>query len=223
MRLRRNMWETVRLGTATVQAKSCKYAKVLWIQPNDAQIEPPWDEWASIVQWFGPTGHGVKWRIFWFPANIPRLLPSKGEEVGPKHVNGGYCYPCNPNVIVVYRLEEASRVLIHELLHAACTDPNASLPIKEATTETWAELILVALCSRGNEDKAKGLWKLQSSWISNQNRLLFTKYGVKTSEDYAWRYTVGREEILKSLHIEIPKATSFEGLSSRLTHPFLCL
>jgi hypothetical protein len=109
------------------------------------------------------------------------------------------------------------------LLHAACTDPNASLPIKEATTETWAELILVALCSRGNEDKAKDLWKLQSSWISNQNRLLFTKYGVKTSEDYAWRYTVGREGILKSLHIELPKATSFGGISSRLTHPSLCL
>lgn len=222
MHLRRGLWELVDTGSALVRCKSCLYAKVLWIDPVDASIEPPWDEWARIVQWFGPTGYGVPWRIFWFPATVPRLLPSKGESVGPKHINGGYCYPCNPNVIVVYRLEEATRVLIHELLHAACTDPHASLQIKEATTETWAELYLVALCSKGDIEKAKKLWKVQSQWIANQNEVLRRNYGVVSPNDYAWRYTVGKDLIFQNLHIALPKGNVTKRLSLRLTDPSLC-
>lgn len=176
-----------------------------------------------MVQWFGPPADGAKWRIFWFPADIQRVLPEKGTEVGPQNINGGYCYPCNPHIIVVYRFEEATRVLIHELLHAACTDPpEASLPIKEATTETWAELLLVALCSRGQETSAAHFWKLQSQWIANQNYTLRQHHHVKTIQNYAWRYTLGREEILMSLQIRLPSGHFQKHMSSRLTHPALC-
>lgn len=216
------MWEGTDTGGGQILCKSCRYAKVLWIQPKGTQIEPPWEEWSQIVQWFGPAIRGEKWRIFWFPAHIQRILPEKGHEVGPENINGGYCYPCNPHIIVVYRYEEASRVLIHELLHAACTDPpDASLPIKEATTETWAELLLVALCSKGQRRSAERLWKLQSQWIANQNHTLEIYHHVKTIEDYAWRYTVGRKEILDSLRISLPAGKLQTHMSSRLTHPAL--
>jgi len=224
LKLRRNLWEGTDTGGGQILCKSCAFAKVLWIQPKDTQIEPPWEEWSQVVQWFGSPPDGAKWRIFWFPAHIQRVLPEKGKEVGPQNINGGYCYPCNPHVIVVYRFEEATRVLIHELLHAACTDPpGASLPIKEATTETWAELLLVALCSRGQETVAARFWKLQSEWIANQNYTLRHYHNVKTINDYAWRYTVGREHILHSLRIELPSGKIQSHMSSRLTHPALCV
>lgn len=223
LQLRRNMWESLDTGSSMLLCKSCSNAKVLWIQPKGTQIEPPWKEWGRIFQWLGDAPGGVKWRVFWFPAPIPRILPRKGETVGPRHINGGYCYPCNPNVIVVYRLEEATRVLVHELLHASCTDPQgASLEIKEATTETWAELFLVALCSKGKVDSAKKLWTLQSQWISDQNADLRTKYHVNSPADYAWRYTLGREQILADLKVELPIPQKRTSLSSRLTHPLLC-
>ena len=222
MRLRRNLWELTNTGGAKFLCKSCQYAKVCWIQPNGTNIEPPWNEWGRIFQMFGESSHGIKWKVFWFPAQEKRLLPPVGNPIGPMSLNGGYCYPCDPRCIIIYRLEEATRVLIHELLHASCTDPDAPLPIKEATTETWAELFLVALCSKGNEEEAKRLWRLQSSWISNQNYKMITKYNVTTPDAYAWRYTVGREMILDKLHISLPLPKPTHGSSSRFTHPALC-
>jgi hypothetical protein len=197
-------------------------AKVCWIQPTGSFLEPPWEEWGRLFQWLGPASDGMKWTVFWYPAPNKRMFPETTEPVGPKHLNGGYCYPCRPNCIVVYRLEEATRVLMHEVLHAACTDPQASLPMKEATTETWAELMLIALCSKGNVEEAKRLWSFQSHWIANQNEKIRKVYHVKGPEDYAWRYTVGREWILWQLRISLPVAQPSHGASSRLTHPALC-
>jgi len=218
------LWELTNTGGAKLLCKSCTYAKVCWIQPSRTTLEPPWSEWGRLFQWLGAPPEGTKWTVFWFPAPTKRLLPPKGQQVGPAHVNGGYCYPCNPHIIVVYRLEEATRVLLHEVLHAACTDPqNAPLEIKEATTETWAELFLVALCSKGNVEKAKHLWRLQSQWIANQNEKLRKDYTVKAPQDYVWRYTVGREHILSQLRIQLPSPKQTRDISSRLTHPALCV
>jgi hypothetical protein len=224
LQLRPNLWRKTIEGGAQILCQSCEYAKVLWIQENDTGIEPSWSDWSRVFQWLGHSQTGEKWTVYWFPAHIQRILPRKGNVVGPESINGGYCFPCEPTSIVVYRYEEATRVLIHELLHAACTDPpGAPLPIKEATTETWAELFLVALCSKGDEQKAKQFWKLQSQWISNQNHALQKHYHVRSPEDYAWRYTVGRAFILQDLRISLPSAKPQTGNSSRLTHPSLCV
>jgi hypothetical protein len=227
MNLRRNLWSTTESGKGIILCKSCLYARVLWIQPSDSELEPPWGIWGRLFQWLGPaSSQGLKWTVYWFPAHMKRILPPKGHEVGPVNLNGGYCFPCNPLSIVVYRYEEATRVLLHEILHAACTDPpDASLPWKEATTETWAELFLVALCSRGEYKDAAKLWSLQSQWIANQNSTLQTIYNVHSEKDYAWRYTCGREFVLENLRIPLPapKTHHQAGSSSRLTHPALCV
>jgi hypothetical protein len=224
LKLRQNLWTAYQEGKAQILCKSCATAKVLWIQPAGTEIHPPWEEWSHVFQWVGPSPTEEKWTVFWFPASIKRVLPPKGAVVGSQSINGGYCFPCKPDSIVVYRFEEATRVLIHELLHASCTDPPyASLPIKEATTETWAELFLVALRSKGNEEAAKALWKLQSQWIANQNFTLQKQHHVKTLEDYAWRYTVGRAFILQDLRISLPAGKLQSDNSSRLTHPSLCV
>ena len=224
LKLRSNLWKQTEEKKADIYCKSCMFAKVLWIKPHGTAVEPPWEEWSRVFQWLGPaSSQGIKWTVYWFPAHIKRILPPVGHEVGPANINGGYCYPCNPSSIVVYRYEEATRVLLHELLHAACTDPpNAALPWKEAVTETWAELFLVALCSKGNEQRANQLWKLQSQWIANQNDKLQKQYNVYGPNDYAWRYTLGRPEVFYTLGIELPKEKHERSDSSRLTHPALC-
>jgi hypothetical protein len=213
--LRSSLWKKLEEGEAKLLCRTCENAKVLYIQTK--KEEPPWDLWGRILQWLGPPSTGEKWRIFWFPAVVKREYPPAGEEVGPSSINGGYSYPCRSDAIVIYRLEEATRVLIHEILHAACCDPDAPLPIKEANTETWAELMLVAILSEGSEREGARLWKIQSQWIANQNDILRRRYGVEGPDDYAWRYTLGREEILDSLKISLPDAMPTRIRSSRLT------
>ena len=221
LKLRETLWNQVVSGEAKIVTRSCVNAKVIYIK-NKRGLEPPWELWGRLVQWLGPST-GTKWRIFWFPAHNKRILPPLDQEVGPVHLNGGYTFPCKSDSIVVYRFEEATRVLLHEILHAACLDPpHADLPLREATTETWAELFLIALCSAGSETKAAELWAIQSQWIANQNHTLKIKYGVQTSEQYAWRYTVGRELILRSLKIDLPEGKFTRSASSRLTSPQLC-
>jgi hypothetical protein len=219
--LRSSMWSDVEAGKAKIRCKSCENAKVIYIQT--AREEPPWSLWATIIQWLGPPKvGGTKWRIFWFPAPTKRQYPPVGQEVGPASLNGGYSYPCDSGTIVIYRLEEATRVLVHEILHAACCDPkDASLPMKEANTETWAELLLVALLSKGSEREGKRLWGIQSQWIANQNAILRNRFGIESPEDYAWRYTLGREEVLESLKISLPEPNNLRIRSSRLTSPEL--
>ena len=222
LNIRSSMWKNVEEGKSQLVCKSCENAKVIYIQTK--REEPPWELWARIFQWLGPPSsrEATKWRVFWFPSSLKRLYPPAGEEVGPASVNGGYSYPCHSEAIVIYRFEEATRVLIHEILHAACCDPqNASLPMKEANTETWAELLLVAILSEGSERAAANLWKIQSEWIANQNSILRHRYGVEGPEDYAWRYTLGREQILESLKISLPEVTQQRLRSSRLTSPNL--
>jgi hypothetical protein len=221
--LRSALWKDLQEGNAKLVCKTCESAKVVYIQKGG--VEPPWDLWARIFQWLGKApatqeNPNPKWRVFWFPSEVKRQYPPVGEEVGPSSINGGYSYACRSDTIVIYRKEEATRVLVHEILHAACCDPKTNvLPIREANTETWAELLLVALLSEGSERKAQTLWGIQSQWIANQNEILRSRFGIQGPDDYAWRYTLGREEILSSLKIELPEAQKVKTRSSRLTSP----
>jgi hypothetical protein len=222
MSLRDSMWKSNQSGEADAVAYSVPNAKVIIVSSKKNPAIPPWDLWARIFQWLGQSASGQPWRVFWLAAEQPRQLPPAGQEVSSEHVNGGYCYPCKPDTIVVYRKEEATRVLIHELLHASCTDPiHLDLPMREATTETWAELYLVAVLSKGKDTAASKLWAMQSQWIADQNAQLQRNHDVYLPSDYAWRYTVGREYILEQLRINLPTANVKTSRSARFTSPAL--
>jgi hypothetical protein len=222
LQLRRGMWQQLETGTAKLLCKSCEFAKVLYIHPVKARDTVPWDLWARIFQAFGKPNDGHIWRVFWFPAEAKRQYPPIGTPITPAAVNGGYSYPCRSDTIVIYRAEEATRVLLHELLHAACCDPHGEcLEKREANTETWAELLLVGLLSEGSLTKANQLWKIQAQWIANQNAILRKRFGITNLSQYAWRYTLGREEVLATLGIQLPEPISTKQRSSRLTSPEL--
>ena len=196
LKLRRAMWFDLKAGRAELLCRSCAYGKVVMIAYANTNV--PWKLWGRILQGF----HIPFTRIFFFASPHQRKLK---YPVTADCVNGGYTFPCNTNAVVVYRAEEATRVLIHELLHAACTD-NHELPVelKEAKTETMAELFYIAFLSKGSPRTAARLWAIQSQWIADLNHELRTKYKVLGPQDYAYRYTVAREEELALHGISLP-------------------
>jgi len=225
--LRKQMTDDLASGKAVLKTKSGPFAKVLAIVYPDTQI--PWKTLGQIFsafgappkeKTFGPPGKG-KWRVVWFAHPKTRVFPSIGEAtatenitrqlknlqglVQPQHINGGYAYACAPETIIIYREEEVERVLVHELLHAACTD-DMSKPewMREVLTETWAELFLVGILSQGSLRKAKKLWEIQAQWIADQETVLVNDYQITKPEHFPWRYTVGRSSVLKGLGITLP-------------------
>ena len=220
LKLRKNLWNDYKQGAAEVFVKSCEYGRVITLCRRGTTPFMPLRFWGRILQAFRlpPV------RIFWFAAETPRELPEEGTHVGPESVNGGYTYPCETGAIVIYRAEEATRVLIHELLHAACTDnPKLPVEVREAKTETYAELFLVGLLSHGSLQKARKFWSLQAEWIQGLNEKLVRYHGVKSLKDYSARYTLARIQELQRLGIALPpfSGVAVPGGSARLTSPEL--
>ena len=220
--LKHQVWTGYKSGQNKCIAKECECGRVVALLPEGVTI--PTKEWGRIFQWFGKSASGKSWNVYWFGSPAKRLFPNHGEELGPAHVNGGYTMPCSTVGIFVYRLEEATRVLIHELLHAACLDPvDATLPVRESTVETWAEILLIAFRSKGSLTVAERLWKLQAEWVVSTNGRAAAGQGVENDTDYAWRYLNGRIAIYEELGFELPAPTKSKKrvLSTRFTHPIL--
>jgi hypothetical protein len=185
---------------------------------NGKEDPTPYDVWGRIFQMFG---YGP-WRVSFFPSVLKRELPAGGGPLGPEHVNGGYAMPCHPETIVIYRKEECTRVLLHELFHASCCDRDLCLEEKEAETEAWAELANIAFASEGNLKKAYELLQKQLEWIASSHYTLERYFKISQPTDYVWRYTLGREAAFLRLGIVLPKHTSGRPKkSNRLTHPDL--
>lgn len=231
--LKRSNWAALKAGRATLVCRILQHAKtsiplarVICILPT-GQREPPWSLWARIFLWFGQAASGKPWRVTWFAAAAPRRFPYAGQDLGPEHVNGGYTRPCSTDGIFIYRAEEATRVLVHELVHAACLDEEGkgwSIPLREAQVEVWAELLLIAVLSRGRRAEAERLWGLQSQWVANTNRKARMDHGTHDVSDYAWRYLCGREVMYARLGVALPAADAAMAAtlrSVRFTHPAL--
>jgi hypothetical protein len=223
--LRKTTYQDLLDGKATLLCRRGPFARILAIVYHDSLL--PWNLYSKIFSAFGPPkscakGNPRTWTVYIFANESPRMYPPIGSPVAPEHINGGYAMHNDPNSIVIYRKEESERVLLHELLHACGSDLlENSTEIREALTETWAELFLIAVMARGSLQKAKKLWAIQSQWISDQNAFLYFKYNVKEDSDYAWRYTIAREGVFKSIGILLPPPNMISLNSLRFTSPYL--
>jgi hypothetical protein len=136
------------------------------------------------------------YKVFWFAHPSKRLFPARGQAVEAKHINGGYCMTCQPDTIVIYRAEDALRVLIHEMQHASCLDDHSrALPLIEAECEAWAEIFYSMFMAKKHGLSAEEGWKQQLAWSLAQNRRLIEHHNVRAPTAYAWRYTVGKEPV----------------------------
>jgi len=227
LRLKKAMLDDLRNGKAQLICRRSSLAKVLLvIHPSNAN-KFPWRLWGKIFQAFGkPIKDAPFWRVVVFANPTPRVFPQLGVEPGPENVNGGYAYPGNPKSVVIYRLEECSRVLVHELLHAAGTDSmENSIEERESLTETWAEIFLIAVQSEGHPRKAAALWKTQRQWVADQEHILEKEHGVNNSTNYASRYTTERRKVFEGLGLSlpVPSPAPRKALNNSLqfTHPSL--
>jgi hypothetical protein len=212
---RKEMWEAYKADQAKLLCKVCPYGKVLVLKEPSSDLKMSWSLWGRILQGFGTPANT---RICWYAHHQPRILPAAGLDVGAEHVNGGYTLPCRTDAVVIYRLEEGTRVLIHELLHATCTDiPGQLVELTEAKTETYAELFLVGYASRGSVTLAEKLWSDQRNWIHQLNTTLAVNHGVSSMADYSARYTLARTAELARLGVSLPTGTTRRVTSSRFT------
>jgi hypothetical protein len=156
----------------------------------------PWTLWSQIVQLFKRSDNR-SYTIFFCADPALRTFPKPGEVARPLHINGGYTYPCDPNCVFLFRAEDATRVLIHELMHSACCDNTAlHLEQREAETEAWAELLWTAFMSQGNLKKLEPLVRQQDVWSRSQNtRLIRDKNFASGPMGFPWRYTIGKTEM----------------------------
>ena len=138
---RKEMYDRYKRGEARSEIRECAFGHVVVIYDNETQ-EVPWGLWGRILRLYFGKIRAAKPRIYFlahpalreFPEHASRVpfyrmtasYPIGGnplyEEIGPLHVNGGYNYPCNVEAVMIYRAEDATRVLIHELQHASCLD-----------------------------------------------------------------------------------------------------
>jgi hypothetical protein len=222
-RMKEGIWHAFKEGRVSLDCRENGQARVLAFLPPGTHV--PWAVWGRIFKWFGPSPTGEPWLIVWYASEKQREFPEEGHELAAEHVNGGYTYRCSTRGIFIYRIEEATRVLIHEMFHASCLDSHVeSLPHREAYTETWAELLLIAVLAQGSTARALTLWKKQAQWIADTNKRASSKHGSHDASDYAWRYLNGREEVFRQLGIQLPspsKNLSSMALTTRFTHPDL--
>lgn len=216
LRLKRGVWDAYRRGEMRLVCMECPVLRVVALLPRGVSV--PCEDWGRLAQWC----KGPRNTVYWFGATAQRRFPEHGAPLGAGHVNGGYTQGCSTQGIVVYRLEEATRVFIHEMLHALCLDPpSPSIPYRESVIETWAELFLVAYRSRGSAVAAERLWRLQAQWIADQNRRAASQHGVAGPAQYGWRYLNGRAAVYEALGCSLPAASARRITQTRFTHPAL--
>ena len=168
---------------------------IIGLFPDPQQVQDvPWALWSQIVQLFR---HGTPHTIFLLAHQAKRHFPPYGKPVRPLHINGGYTYPCSTDCVFIFRAEDATRVLIHELFHSNCCDNTAlHLEEREAETEAWAELFWCGLVAAGDLKTFKSLVIQQGSLIRTQNRLLREGHHFEPGPmGFPWRYTIGKEDL----------------------------
>ena len=225
LNIRNHMYNAFADGKAQIFAHESDVGRIITL--TEESLDPtPLEIWGRLMRVFGQADSTKRPQVIWFASRHMREFPARGQPIEPQHVNGGYCMACNPDTVVIYRREDATRVLIHELLHGFCTDKPLTATYKtehlETETEAWAELILAAAREIGiaSPDGKPLPYALnaQLEWVALQNAELKTHHGVHKSTDYGWRYTVGKETALHTLGF-FPFMTKERQVSMRLTPP----
>lgn len=202
---RKKMYDAMMNGNLYVLVCKCEYGKIIAVFETMNQIgELPWGLWGRILRLFSESWR-KPFKVFFLANRNLREFPSGNKLITPENINGGYTYSCNPETIVIYRAEEATRVLIHELQHSCCLDKQENgIDIVEAETEAWAELFYMAILSQGKKYIFNDLIKRQSEWMIKQNKKVrqhminpdspIDKNQLNIME-FPWRYTIGKEEV----------------------------
>lgn len=202
LQLKKQAIEALQAGKAKLYKCVSDLGVIHLVSYNKYPTKRQWNLWWRCVRLICPEG---KVNILLLGHPRQRELPDLLTPIDKEHVNAGMTMRCDPKSIVVYRREELTRVLIHELFHASCSDPyHLSTPLIEADTEAWTELVLCAIAAKGNPNAWVRCVKQQIEYAAQQAGYLYNVYNVKSPKDYAWRYITGRLDVWKRLGIHVP-------------------
>lgn len=221
--LRRHMFERAFYKrTVPYRVYESPHGKIIAILDSDEQeADIPWDLWWRALRIYYS---GKPYTVVFLAHRAQRTAPAPNIAIQPIHINGGYTYPCKTNFICIYRAEDATRVLLHELFHASCSDnPADDIDHMEAKTEAWAELVYAAMLAHGSlKDTQLGIYR-QSDWMHTQNENIRKHHMVSNginSAEFPWRYTIGKEDVWRAWNIYEPTAHRYVWTGSmRLTPP----
>ena len=227
LQMRKSMLDGLYNGQSHITVASCLYGTVHAIyQTPEQYYHIPWELWARILRMYTEQSKKDRkslkpfkpFKLFFLANDAIRQFPKGTAPITAININGGYTYHCNRETIMIYRAEDATRVLLHELMHACCLD-NMKLGVDriEAETEAWAELMYVGFLSRGNSQQFYRLLQKQSSWIIQQNKRV--RLHMCTPMAFPWRYTVGKEDVWRRWNILDSEIKVRLGNSLRLTCP----
>jgi hypothetical protein len=220
---RKKMYEDMLDGYNISLKSKCDYGELIVILDDESQLSDlPLGLWGRIFRMFQEKDK-KPFRVFFLANKSLREFPNSIFTISPENINGGYTYRCNKETILIYRAEDATRVLIHELQHSCCLDNiEKSLDEIEAETEAWAELFYVAILSQGKKYIFKDMIQRQSEWMKKQNRIVRHHMTNPNSKEFPWRYTIGKEEIWRRWNIfrdDEVRPVIKVGKSLRLTYP----
>jgi hypothetical protein len=202
--LKRECWLAYTQGKATIVKSSCPLGTICLLSLATSPVQPTWNTWWRAVRLLTSPTKPVRIIVFAHPRT--RELPPAPRKPGPADVNGGATMRCDPQSIVVYRKEELTRVMIHELFHSSCSDPyHKDTPEIESDTEAWTELLLCAMAVKG----AFKPWTLkvnqQFQWALRQEATTRDSGQIKSRTDYGWRYLTGRLDVWRRLGLPVPE------------------
>jgi hypothetical protein len=130
--------------------------------------------------------------IWFLPIVYVRKFPLNGQLISPEHINGGYTYH-NGETIFIYRLEECTKVILHEILHHSKYDNQmlwnlnesqlylkelkeifhidniTNLYINEAVVECFAILMQILLISFEFSIPLQKLITIETEWSLQQS------------------------------------------------------
>jgi len=215
--LRSDMVAKWHKGEVTLKVKELPgRTRVVFLGTEVQWSQIPWVLWSKLFQAIGhPVGH-----VLFYAHPLLRDFPTdRKKSIEANNINAGYSFICQQQVVVIYRFEEATRVLLHELLHTACFDKGLPVELLEANTEAWTEVFLCAILSKGIAKRFKKLWSQQCAWIEAQTKLLQDRWVIQGPSDYAWRYTIGRHEVLVKKGFMIPGSELTGPVGLRFTTP----
>lgn len=208
LHLKRECWDAYQNGTATIQKCTSVWGEIVWLEMKNAPFPKPWKTWWRAIRLL--VNKPVRIIIFGHPR--ARMMPVRhGAHIQAEHINGGMAMRCDPQTIVLYRQEELTRVLIHELFHASCSDPyHEATPQIEADTEAWAEMVLCAMAAKGERQEWIRQMREQIEYAVRQAATARTNHHVRSPREYGWRYLIGRLDVWRRLGIHVPSSVTVD-------------
>eukprot|EP00955_Chlamydomonas_euryale_P116234 366405-Chlamydomonas_euryale.AAC.6 len=95
--------------------------------------------YAAYAQLAAKAGKAFRAHIVYIPLDRPRTLPSRSSVIMPTHINAGFAM-FSSGRILVYRKQDATKVMIHELIHLSGLDRPKKLAVMvdDAEQKAWA-------------------------------------------------------------------------------------